>query len=575
MVGANGSGKSSTLEAIRYGLTGDYPVDPVMGGKEQAVVELEIPEIGTLTRKHNRIKSEVRLNGKMTSQVSLEQLLAEAFGTSAKMADIMTSMTVAGMTKGDLSAFFLKEGQIPVSVSFRELTTFCTLSDEAQKELATHLPDKDIQIEDIEASLNYYKSRRKDLKKEREMLKVKAEFHGPKPERDMAEVDEMLLELSRKLGAIQTQRDTYLQITQRRASILDDIRKNEELLGPETPCPSQAEVDKIMNDQREVETARKEAQRILDKVTENGVRLKKVLAELAKPTCPISPKLKCSTDKTVIREELTLSIEGERQEYLLQKERLDSLCRQMEQLMAQQKQMAQAEAQYQRRELLQQKILSLKNMLPPEPDVPPDEEAEILLKKGLDTLQAEKAEIFRYEDAMRSQLLLAEKEELLKISDELVKELDPKKGIRQKIMEHALSPLESYFNERLKRLLPKYHAKLDCSNGFSIRLMDKELGIDALESASEGEKSRIYFVLLDLFNALSSYRILVFDNTDHLDDEAFISLLKLVQSDEVRQNYDHIFISAIDRPEWLEYLVRQKDIQTIRFPVTSQKKAAA
>lgn len=575
LVGANGSGKSSTLEAIRYGLTGDYPADPVMGGKEQAIVKLEIPDIGTITRKHNGVKSEVRLNGKTTSQTSLEQLLTEAFGASAKMADLMTSMAVSGMSKGDLSAFFLKEGQIPISISFQELETFCNLSDKAKTELALHLPDKDIQIEDIEASLNYYKGRRKDLKKERELLKARAGLHGQKPERDASVVDEMLLELSKKLGAIQTQRDTYQQIAQRRASILEDIRKSEEMLGPDVLRPSQDEVDRVTREQREVETARKEAQRILDKVTENGMRLKKVLDELAKPTCPISPKLKCSTDKTVIREELTLSIERERQEYLLQKERLDNLCRQMEQLMAQQQQMAQAEAQYQRRELLQQKILSLKNTLPPEPDVPPDEETEIFLKTELDTLQAEKAEISRYEDAMRSQALLAEKEELLKVSDEIVKELDPKKGIRQKIMEHALSPLESYFNDRLKRLLPRYQAKLDCNNGFTIRLMDKELGIDALESASEGEKSRVYFVLLDLLNALSPYRILIFDNTDHLDTEAFISLLKLVQSDEVQQNYDHVFFSAIDRPEWLEYLDRQKDIHTIRFPIILKKKAAA
>lgn len=575
LVGANGSGKSSTLEAIRYGLTGDYPADPIMGGKEQAIVKLEIPDIGTVTRKHNRVKNEVRLNGKITSQVSLEQLLTEAFGVSAKMADIMTSMTVAGMSKGDLSTFFLKEGQIPINISFQKLETFCNLSDKAKTELALHLPNKDIQIEDIEASLNYYKNRRKDLKKERDLLKARAGFHGQKPKQGMNAIDKKLLELSQKLGAIQTQRDTYQQITQRRASILDDIQKSEEMLGPDVSRPSQVEVDKITNEQREVEAARKEAQRLLDKVTENGIRLKKVLGELAKPTCPISPKLKCSTNKTVLREELTLSIERERQEYLLQKGRLDSLCRQMEHLMAQQQQMAQVEAQYQRRELLQQKILSLKNTLPPEPDIPPDEETEILLKKDLDTLQAEKAEMSRYEEAMRSQILVNEKEELLKIIDEIVKELDPKKGIRQKIMEYALSPLESYFNERLKNLLPKYQAKLDCSNGFTIHLVDQELGIDALESASEGERSQIYFVLLDLFNALSTYRILIFDNTDHLDTEAFISLLKLVQSDEVQQNYDHIFFSAIDRPEWLEYLAHQKDIHTLHFPLTLQKKAVA
>lgn len=49
-IGPNGSGKTSILQALRYGLTGNSPQDAITGGAKKAVVDLTFPDIGTLTR---------------------------------------------------------------------------------------------------------------------------------------------------------------------------------------------------------------------------------------------------------------------------------------------------------------------------------------------------------------------------------------------------------------------------------------------------------------------------------------------------------------------------------------------
>ena len=49
-LGPNGTGKSSILQALRYGLTGNSPQDPIGEGANKAAVEMIFPDIGTLTR---------------------------------------------------------------------------------------------------------------------------------------------------------------------------------------------------------------------------------------------------------------------------------------------------------------------------------------------------------------------------------------------------------------------------------------------------------------------------------------------------------------------------------------------
>ena len=71
---------------------------------------------------------------------------------------------------------------------------------------------------------------------------------------------------------------------------------------------------------------------------------------------------------------------------------------------------------------------------------------------------------------------------------------------------------------------------------------------------------------MDLINALTPYRILVFDNTDSMDGRAMIAFLNMLQG--VQERYDHIFVSMInymDVEEMLDTISQIEGINVIRF----------
>ena len=136
------------------------------------------------------------------------------------------------------------------------------------------------------------------------------------------------------------------------------------------------------------------------------------------------------------------------------------------------------------------------------------------LATQIEDLNRKRVMVIRRLGAEEYQALSKELRQRVLIMDEIVKKFDPKRGIRQKVLSHSLRPLEDYFNKELKKLLPKYSVRLDGSNGFSIKVIKDGKEYDAKDFASAGEGCRLWFILMDLINALTPYRILVFDNTD-------------------------------------------------------------
>lgn len=165
-------------------------------------------------------------------------------------------------------------------------------------------------------------------------------------------------------------------------------------------------------------------------------------------------------------------------------------------------------------------------------------------------MNQEKATALRYQESLRYARNLEAQQKDLRVCEEIVEQLDPKNGIRRMILEHSLQPLEQFFNERLQLMLPEYTARLECDNGFAIKLHHQDGSvIDAFDSASQGQLCQIWFALLDLINSLSPYRVLLFDKTDSMDADALTNLIEMLQQEEVQKNYDHIFVSMIDYAE--------------------------
>lgn len=569
MVGPNGTGKTSTLQAIRYGLTGDYPAEAIRGGGEKAAVELSLPGIGTLSRTLSKTKNETRLNGSITTQKSINQLFEKQTGASPATTNLLTSSAVlTSLSGGELSAYFIDNNLLAVSLEFEELTKFCRLSEPAQAFLREEFGNDRIRISmaDIERTWIDAKARRKELKQQVKQAEIKAQDTGDAIDIDAEAIEKELSVLLQKKGELQAQKTAYEQAYSKRRQVLGDIEKAKAAIGPLVDAPKEETSAKIDGELRNIESELNNLRGVVASIVERGRNLRRILKELSNSTCPISKDLVCTTDKTIVQSEMEKEIARATSEYRVQNNRTAQLVDKIDDLRKKRSEFEKQKSNYQTQRLLLEKISYLESNLPDEMEEP-DEKQIQRLSEQIEDLNHKRALIIRQLNAEEYRLLSEELRQKVSIMDEIVKEFDPKKGVRQSVLLHSLQPLEEYFNNELKKILPKYGVRLDCSNGFSIKLSKEGHEYDANAAASAGEQCRISFILMDLINALTPFRILIFDSTDSMDAEAMAGFLDMIQSPDVQNRYDHIFVSMIDHKDVRSKLesLSQEGIQIIRF----------
>ena len=566
LVGHNGTVKTSTLQAVRYGLTGDYPAGAIKGGEEKATVELTLPGIGTLARSLSNDKNETRLNGSLTTQKSINQLFEQQTGASPATANLLTSSAVlSSLSGGELSAYFMDNNLLSVKVRLKELIEFCEFSEAAQTFLKNEFREKDISMAEIEHTWDEARARRKELKQQLKQAEIKAEDVGEAPDIDAESIEKELANLLKQQGELQALKASYTQTVARRQKMIEEIESKKASVGVLVDAPPEEDFNKIDIEIGSIESELANLRSVVASIIETGKTLRKILQELSLATCPISKHLVCTTDKTKVQGEMEGEIEKATKAYRLQNGRINVLLQRHQELVEKRKELERQKSQYEQQKLISEKINYLKSNLP---DVPksPDEKLIKQLATQIEDLNRKRVMVIRRLGAEEYQALSKELRQRVLVMDEIVKKFDPKRGIRQKVLSHSLRPLEDYFNKELKKLLPKYSVRLDGSNGFSIKVIKDGKEYDAKDFASAGEGCRLWFILMDLINALTPYRILVFDNTDSMDGRAMIAFLNMLQG--VQERYDHIFVSMInymDVEEMLDTISQIEGINVIRF----------
>ena len=86
------------------------------------------------------------------------------------------------------------------------------------------------------------------------------------------------------------------------------------------------------------------------------------------------------------------------------------------------------------------------------------------------------------------------------------------------------------------------------------------------QCCSSGERAVVVFLLTDLISsALSKANILILDDLDKLDENAFERLMSCVMQPDVQKAYDHIILCAVDHADTLATLDKYKaDIDILK-----------
>ena len=563
LLGHCGSGKTSTLKAIKWALTGNVSVEDIMAGEENARVSLEFDDGSTITRVRTLDKGSVSVNGKDATQKAANEFLEQKFNCSV---DTLTAMCGSEffetLSQKDLTAFILSI--LPIQVSLDKLIEF------SEEQLGRKMDDNEstfikdsikntnqlITVDGVEVSTlacieTAYKQvfeDRKIKKQQVKMLEAKATFDEarlPKESKEdlnkaMGEIN--LLEAkardySKALASYEKSLKDKEDAETRLNSLKAQLKEFETLVKPEESIKVTA-----LSERGQFEGAIRQADSIIATNKANIDLFNKTLINLNKPICPISEKLICSTDKSGLKEELS-GLVAANQKAIEDATSFKARC-------AEQVQKRDAIIdKYNNDVLLWTKKEALEKQI-----------SEFIIPKVLDKPEEYKAEDCEGKKKELSEKLsiIAEYEATISFKEQFNKakaELEllefackvfEVKGVRSKLLEKALTPVETLINQKADTLRKGFKIALTGSSGLDIKVSPRGTEFVPMDKVSSGEFIFVAYLLMSVVNKVTGVSTLIIDNIDKLDNEAMKSFIELISNDK---GYENIFIAGVDHDD--------------------------
>lgn len=478
--GPNGMGKTSLMEGMRCAITGKTPEDYMAMGAVKAFVAVEVGGIGTIERQYTPSKSTTRMCGKVTTAKVVTKVLGDVLGCSAKTMNMMfSSELMEEMMGADLAGYLLNEGFLKNDMDIEKLLSLCSLSEEAEKELRMLLPEapERITLGDIQEAYDMCFASRAERKRGLAEAEAAAKYAGNIPTRSVADINKEQQEIAQQIGKLSAESASYTKLKASYDKHTKTMETLEQALEAykAVKAPSKAGQEAVRGEIKDKRDVLREVESSIGGAEKDIAFMKKVLDALAKPVCPISSKLVCSTDKTGIRSELEAGVK-EKQKIVSQGQmKKGALDKEVDDLERKREAIAKREKDYQAKLLYLEQYENEKKVNLTEPERP-DLDLLARLQARVKVLQDELDAATKYARAQEAEKRSIVLRKSVGIQQELVEQLSPKGGVRQKVLEYHIRPLQDYCNGKMGDVLPGYDMVLDTSDGFQVLFADKSGG---------------------------------------------------------------------------------------------------
>lgn len=533
----NGSGKTSFLEALRYGLTGKMPKDILYHGADEGFVTILFndPDNTTVTRyfysgaKPNKVK----VNSKTCTAKEAQKIICEIMNASDEKLDVLTSNEIfQELIKGDLGKFLLSFITEPMTIE--KLYDICKFTDDEKAKIADDklLPKKfDVSITDSVYQVLF--AERASLKKQVASLQAKYDFEEPLPEpkykseADIKKAEDEYIKLSGEAAFEKEKLDAYnkalTEYNSRKARQETLKRKLDELVAKLEVETTESDVDNVNKTLNDAVTMKHNFETIIasNKVIVNNQ--KKILDALDSDKCPISSCLICKTDKTKAKADVEESIsaaqsavdtasEGVTKESEIIKEANNRLS-------------------YLRTQLnITNEIKALKCRIS-DIDVgeEPSKPAIVTISGDWKLFPVYKKEYEEYYDFVSANELLGVLIKKTAIVDGLVKKFSPKGDVETAIMKHYCDLFDTEA-EMIANAFD-YQVKFRPENGVKLSIVPagKTAEVD-FTSLSTGEKLIVSIIIYVVLNNLMGTDIIILDDYNDLDAENAAHAKDIVQA---------------------------------------------
>lgn len=583
----NGYGKSTIMDAVRYGLTGLTTKDNV----RNMSVTLEFEDGFTIKRSRSR-DTECHFNGERVTVGALNTEIQSRIGIPIDTLNAAWSADVLlGKSPAELLQILIR--YIPEKLNFdRVMLHFEGLDDEIYDECKKALPEEgEFEIDRLSQVYLFFFNLRKEEKTELATVKSLISRLGDVKE-PVRPIEKIEAELAAVLAAegrekeVMERRKDYENRKKRRVEQEKQIQSLKEKLKSCTDTiPTDTQLEIIETKRAQAENARLSHSRMLSTVKKNIELYEKTLAGLSKPVCPISEKLICTTDKTGIKNEIESLLsenreaQREHEDRIRKAEDLLSKCRKSREiydgLKRKHNEFLRVKAQL---EAYEKNLVTI----PEEPPAAVSDAERVAFKARLQKEKKDCENYALYKETMKTVNELTKK---IDLHTKIIDAFSDKGVIKNGIVKYYLDFFENACNERANELGIGYSIKLVSDNGVrvyakadhrrseadasdnipenngTLNRTDVDVNADDTQTPntsegyhpvsglSGGEVIIVSFLLMDMLNQSSGARLLFLDEVEAIDYNGLCALSNLMDKESFRESYDNVFIGGVDHED--------------------------
>ncbi len=567
----NGAGKTSFLNALRYAITGIKPAgNAINNTSSQMAVGLTFHDgVGIIRQDFSDNKSaRYYLNRRPVTKKALDEMLQSRAGVAQGTMKIATSTDVlAGLKPQEFGDLLLS--YIPETLNVEKILGMLGhLTKEEESEIRNFFTDDSFGTDMIDAFYKHLFDKRKALnKKMQECESYLNHFvNAPTTDKTEEEIQKEIDELTKQQGSVNLyneQKRNYQNALNRKKKhdeVINALKKEIAQLG-EIKIDEKAVID-ARNNLPALQNKLEEYRQELAFINQTVETLSKALEDINKPICPLSEKLKCTTDKSTVRSEIEDTLktgQGRQKEYA---QKITDVTKSIADARKIIDDYAKNSAVLERKKMLEEQLnrfLKEEIVIPAEPKPISEEDCSQRIKVLVNALSVVKsaADIKRVKDFVEN------KRPLVEAYNNLIKIFAPKGAVKQKVSEYYLEAFEEQCNKKASMLLPNMSLKFVSDSGISVLTdINGDGNYVSFDGLSGGERSYVLFILLDMINSLTGLRMMFLDELSVLDKNAFDTLVKLIR-DHIDE-YDLVILATAEHDDNIETL-KKYNVNMIEF----------